>query len=79
MEVSVVLKTREIAVLLALGLAATACGSSEEPAAITPNQAGESVFPSVEVVSLNGDATVNFASQLEGGDQAILVWFWAPH
>lgn len=79
MRVSVVLKTRAIAVLLALCLAATACGSSEEPAAKAPNQTGESLFPSVEVVSLNGDSTVNFASQLEGGEQAILVWFWAPH
>ncbi len=74
------MKTRAAAVVMALGLAAGACGSTEEPAASAPSgEAGGETFPSVDVVSLNEGSTVNFGSQLAGGDQAILVWFWAPH
>ena len=74
------MKTRAVAVLVVLGLAASACGSGEGSAApVLSGESGGGLFPAVDVVSLNSGATVDFSSQLAGGDQAILVWFWAPH
>lgn len=80
--VTVLLRARAMAVLLAIVLAASACGAgSDAPAAAPPASLapGTHLFPEVEVVRLAGEESVNLASLLANGDQAVLLWFWAPH
>jgi hypothetical protein len=79
-EVTVVLKARATAVLLAIALAASACASgTDTPETQATLEPGGHLFPEVDVVRLAGEETVNLASQLADGDQAVLLWFWAPH
>ena len=67
--------------LLVIALAAGACGAgNEEPATAQATlQPGQHLFPDVEVVRLAGEVPVNLASELADGEQAVLLWFWAPH
>lgn len=79
--VTVILKARATAVLLAIALVASACGSgtdAPETAQVTLEPGGH-LFPEVEVVRLAGEQSVNLASELVDGDTAVLLWFWAPH
>jgi hypothetical protein len=81
MGAAVFLKARAVAFLTAVALLAVACGSgSDTNLAVQPTvEPGGHLFPEVEVVRLAGEEPVNLASQLAGGDTAVLVWFWAPH
>lgn len=39
----------------------------------------ESRFPDVDVFNVETGSQINLASELAGGDKAILLWFFAPH
>lgn len=79
--VTVVFRPKATALLVALTLALSACGSTTAEPQLAPagGETAGSIFPAVDVIKLDGEETVDFASQMDGGDQAILVWFWAPH
>ncbi|MEM7341122.1 MAG: hypothetical protein AAF467_20865 [Actinomycetota bacterium] len=49
---------------------------SEDAAEVAPV---ENLFPDVDVVNIQDGSTLNLAEELGGGDQAVLLWFFAPH
>ena len=80
-EVTVLLKPRALAALLAIALAAAACGSGTDAPTAAPAtfEPGAHLFPEVDVVRLDGEQSVNLAAELADGETAVLLWFWAPH
>lgn len=57
----------------------TAQPETAQPDAGPVAPAPEHLFPDVDVVDIQTGATLNLASELAGGTQPVLLWFWAPH
>lgn len=57
---------------------------ADEPDAAAADEAettapAVNLFPDIDVLNIADGGTLNLAAELGGGDQATLLWFFAPH
>ena len=62
----------------AVAEASSDSADSAEDAGAQPASA-QHLFPDLDTRNIVDGSTVNFASELAGGDTPVLLWFWAPH